>query len=138
MCKSQVPYFLKWIMGAVMTIIGIIVIISIFYGSGGSQADVVMQGEEKKSVVQQSSGFHVIKVNDSGVLGKFKGWNWSEYALGILGFVFLLKITHLLHYCLFTKAVIKRKVSKIEMVLRGLKNVPANNDVVIVPPLPGV
>jgi hypothetical protein len=51
MCKSQVPYFLKWIMGAVMTIIGIIVIISIFYGSGGSQADVVMQGEENNSVV---------------------------------------------------------------------------------------
>ena len=46
MCKSQVPYFLMWIMGAVMTIIGIIVIISIFYGSGGSEADVVMQGEE--------------------------------------------------------------------------------------------
>ena len=111
MCKSQVPYFLKWIMGSVMTIIGIIVIISIFYGSGGSQADVVMQGEENNSVVQQSSGFHVIEVNDSGVSGKCKGWNWSEYALGILGFVFLLKITHLLHYCLFTKAVIKRKVS---------------------------
>jgi hypothetical protein len=54
-----------------------------------------------------------------------------------LGFVFLLKITTLLHYCLFTKAVIKRKVSKIEMEMRGLNNVP-NNDVVIVPPLPGV
>jgi hypothetical protein len=125
-------------MGAVMTVIGIAVIISIFYGVGGSQADVVMQGEENNSVVQQSSGFHVIEVNDSGVSGKCKGWNWSEYALGILGFVFLLKITHLLHYCLFTKAIIKGKVSKIEMELRGLNNVPANNDVVIVPPLPGV
>ena len=102
MCKSQVPYFLKWIMGAVMTIIGIIVIISIFYGSGGSQADIVMQGEENNSVVQQSSGFHVIEVNDSGVSGKCKGWNWSEIALRILGFVLLLKITHLLHFCLFT------------------------------------
>ena len=137
MCKTQVPYFLKWIMGAVMTVIGIAVIVSIFYGSGGSQADVVMQGEENNSVVQQSSGFYVIKVNDSGVSGKCKGWNWSEYALGILGFVFLLKVTHLLHYCLFTKAIIKRKVSKIEMEMRGLNNVP-NNDVVIVPPLPGV
>ena len=44
----------------------------------------------------------------------------------------------MLHYCLYTKAVIKRKVSKIEMELRGLNNVPASNDVVIVPPLPGV
>ena len=55
MCKTQVSYFLKWIMGAVKTVIGIAVIISIFYGSGGSQADVVMQGEENNSVVQQSS-----------------------------------------------------------------------------------
>ena len=137
MCKTQVLYFLKWIMGAVLTVIGIAVIISIFYGGGGSQADIVMQGEDNNSVIQQSSGFHVIKVNDSGVSGKCKGWNWSEYALGILGFIFILKVTHLLHYCLFTKAIIKRKVSRIEMEMRGLGNVP-NNDVVIVPPLPGV
>ena len=136
MCKTQVPYFLKWIMGAVMTVIGIAVIISIFYGGGGSQADIVMQGEDNNSVIQQSSGSHVIEVNDTGVSGKCKGWNWSEYALGILGFIFILKVTHLLHYCLFTKAIIKRKVSKIEMDMRSLGNVP-NNDVVIVPPLPG-
>jgi hypothetical protein len=56
MCERQVPYFLKWIMGFVMSAIGIAVIISIFYGSGGSQADVVMQGEDSNSVIQQSSG----------------------------------------------------------------------------------
>ena len=89
-------------------------------------------------MVQQSSGFHVIEVNDSGVSGKCMGWSWSEYALRILRFVFILKVSHLLHYCLFTKAIIKRKVSKIEMEMRGLNYVPTNNDVVIVPQLPGV
>ena len=134
MCSKQVPYFLKWIVGFVMTVIGIAVIISVFYGSGGSQADVVMQGEDNNSVIQQSSGFHVLELNNSGVSGNCKGWTWTEYALGILGFIFILKITHLLHYCLVTKAIIKRKVSKIEMEMKSLGNVPSN-DVVIVPGL---
>ena len=138
MCKTGVPYWLKWLVTAVMTIIGILVIISIFYGKGGSQSDVVMQGEENTSVIQQSSGIHLIELNDSGVSGKCKRWSWSEIALGILGVLFLLKISHLLLYCLYTKKVIKRKVAKVEMELRGLNNVPASNDVVIVPPLPVV
>ena len=113
MCSKQVPYFLKWVVGFVMTVIGIAVIISVFYSGGGSEADVVMQGEENNSIIQQSSGFHVLELNNSGESGNCKGWTWTEYALGILGFVFILKVTHLLHYCLVTKAIIKRKVSKI-------------------------
>ena len=132
MCSKQVPYFLKWVVGFVMTVIGIAVIISAFYSGGGSEADVVMQGEENNSIVQQSSGFHVLELNNSGDSGDCNGWTWTEYALGILGFVFILKVTHLLHYCLVTKAIIKRKVSKIEMEMKSLGNVPSD-DVVIVP-----
>ena len=138
MCNKQVPYWCKWLVAAVMTIIGILVIISAFYGKGGSNSDVVMQGEENTSVVQQSSGIHLIELNDSGVSGKCKRFSWSEIALGILGVLFLLKISHLLHYCLYTKKVIKKKVAKVEMELRSLHNVPVGNDVVIVPPLPAV
>ena len=133
MCSKQVPYFLKWVVGFVMTVIGIFVIISAFYSFGGDEADVVMQGEDNKSVVQQSSGFHVLELNNSGESGDCQGWTWTEYALGILGFVFILKITHLLHYCLFTKAIIKRKVSKIEMEMKSLPSAPPSDDVVIVP-----
>jgi len=132
MCSKQVPYFLKWVVGFVMTGVGIAVIISVFYSGGGSEADVVMQGEENNSIIQQSSGFHVLELNNSGDSGDCNGWTWTEYALGILGFVFILKVTHLLHYCLFTKAIIKRKVSKIEMEMKSLGNVP-KDDVVIVP-----
>ena len=132
MCSKQVPYFLKWVVGFVMTGVGIAVIISVFYSGGGSEADVVMQGEENNSIIQQSSGFHVLELNNSGESGDCNGWTWTEYALGILGFVFILKVTHLLHYCLFTKAIIKRKVSKIEMEMKSLGNVP-KDDVVIVP-----
>ena len=134
MCSKQVPYFLKWVMGFVMTVIGIFVIISTWYSFGGSdEADVVMQGEDNKSVVQQSSGFHVLELNNSGESGECQGWSWTEYALGILGFVFILKITHLLHYCLVTKAIIKSKVSKIEMEMKSLPSAPPSDDVVIVP-----
>ena len=132
MCSKQVPYFLKWVVGFVMTGVGIAVIISVFYSGGGSEADVVMQGEENNSIIQQSSGFHVLELNNSGDSGDCNGWTWTEYALGILGFVFILKVTHLLHYCLFTKAIIKRKVSKVEMETKSLGNVP-KDDVVIVP-----
>ena len=66
MCSKQVPYFLKWVVGFVMTVIGIGVIISVFYSGGGSEADVVMQGEENNSIIQQSSGFHVLELNNSG------------------------------------------------------------------------
>ena len=131
MCSKQVPYFLKWVMGFVMTVIGIFVIISMWYSFGGSdEADVVMQGEDNKSVVQQSSGFHVLELNESG---DCQGWSWTEYALVIQGFVFILKISHLLHYCLVTKAMIKSKVSKIEMEMKNLPSAPPNDDVVIVP-----
>ena len=133
MCSKQVPYFLKWVVGFVMTVIGIGVIISAFYSVGGSEADVVMQGEDNKSIVQQSSGFHVLELNNSGESGDCQGWTWTEYALGILGFVFILKVTHLLHYCLVTKAIIKSKVSKIEMEMKSLPSAPPSDDVVIVP-----
>ena len=108
-----------------MTVIGIAVIMSVFFSGGSSEADVVMQGEDNNSVIQQSSGFHVLS-------GDCQGWTWTEYTLVVLGFIFILKISHLLHYCLVTKAIIKRKVSKIEMEMKSLGNVP-NNDVVIVP-----
>jgi len=130
MCSKQVPYFLKWVMGFVMTAIGLFVIISAFYSVGGGDADVVMQGEDNKSVVQQSSGFHVLELSESG---ECQGWTWTEYALIILGFIFILKISHLLHYCLVTKAIIKSKVSKIEMEMKNLPSAPPSDDVVIVP-----
>jgi hypothetical protein len=67
MCSKQSPYFTKWIVGFVMMMIGIIVIMSVYFSSGGdSEATIEMQGDDNKSVVQQSAGFHVLEVNNSG------------------------------------------------------------------------
>ena len=135
MCSKQVPYFLKWIIGFVMTIIGIFVIISTWYGIGGSDdAQVVLQGEDNKSVIQQSSGFHVLELNNSGDSNGCQGWSWSEYALVIIGFILFLKFTHILHYCLVSKAMIKSKVAKkVAMQMKDLPVVPPPEDVVVVP-----
>ena len=135
MCSKQVPYFLKWIIGFVMTIIGIFVIISTWYGIGGSDdAQVVMGGEDNKSVIQQSSGFHVLELNNSGDSDGCQGWSWSEYALVIVGFILVLKFTHILHFCLVSKAMIKTKVAKkVAMQMKDLPVVPPPEDVVVVP-----
>jgi hypothetical protein len=62
-----------------MTVIGIGVIMSIFFSGGDSKANVEMQGDDNKSVVQQSAGFHVLEVNNSGVVRAGHGHNilWS-------------------------------------------------------------
>ena len=129
MCSKQTPYFIKWIIEFVMTVIGISVIMSIFFSGGSSEADVEMKGDDNKSVIQQSAGFHVLELNNSG---DCKGWTWTEYSVVILGFIFILKISHLLHYCFVTKAIVKRKVAQVEMKMKDLGKA-SPNDVVIVP-----
>ena len=134
MCSKQVPYFLKWIIGFVMTLMGIFVIISTWYGIGGSdEAQVVLGGEDNKSVIQQSSGFHVLELNNSGD-DDCQGWSGSEYALVIVGFILVLKFTHILHFCLVSKVMIKSKVAKqVAMQMKDLPVVPPPDDVVVVP-----
>ena len=130
MCSKQTPYFIKWIIGFVMTVIGISVIMSVYFSSGGdSKATIEMQGGDNKSVVQQSAGFHVLEVNNSG---ECQGWSWAEYSVVIMGFLFILKCSHLLHYCFVTKAIVRKKVAQVEIEMKDLgKGSP--NDVVIVP-----
>ena len=71
-CSKQSPYFTKWIIGFVIIMIGLIIIMSVYFSSGGdAEATIEMQGDDNKSVVQQSAGLHFLEVNNSGemVLG---------------------------------------------------------------------
>jgi hypothetical protein len=119
MCSKQTPYFTKWIIGFVMMMIGIIVIRSVYFSSGGdSEATIEMQGDDNKSVVQQSAGLHFHEVNNSGdCQGK---WSWAEYTVVIMGFLFILKCSHFLHYCFVTKAIVRKKVAQVEMEMKDL------------------
>ena len=134
MCCKQVPYWLKWAIAFVMTCMGVFVIISSWYGLGsGGEADVVLGGEDDHAVIQQSSGLHILELNNSGD-DDCQGWSWSEYALVIVGFILVLKFTHILHFCLVSKVMIKSKVAKqVAMQMKDLPVVPPPDDVVVVP-----
>ena len=113
MCCKQVPYWLKWLLAFVMTCMGVFVMVSSWYGLGsGGEADVVLGGDDDHAVIQQSSGLHILELNNSGDDDCDGDWSWSEYALVIVGFILVLKFTHILHFCLVSKVLIKSKVAK--------------------------
>ena len=54
----------------------------------------------------------------------------------VLGFIFVLNFTHIAHYCLFTKKVVKRKVARdVQLEMGKLAKAPLVNEAVIVPGL---
>ena len=97
---------------------------------GGAEANIEINGDKTKSIVQQSAGLHLIEVNNSG---ESKGnWTYAEYSVVLLVFVFILKWSHLGHYCYLTKRLIKKKVShEMEMQRKDLGKQPG--EVIIVP-----
>ena len=96
---------------------------------GGAQAKIEMNGDKNQSIVQQSSGLHLIEVNNSG---DCKGsWSYAEYAVVLLVFVLILKCSHLCHYCVLTKRLVNSKVAKVETQMKDRNKQPA--DVVIIP-----
>ncbi len=72
MCVKEVPYWCKWLVAVLVIIIGILVLVSVFLGKGGSSADVVLDGQDNTSMIHQSSGIHLLEVTDSGSSGKCK------------------------------------------------------------------
>ena len=96
---------------------------------GGAEAKIEMNGDKNKSIVQQSAGLHLIEVNNSC---DCKGnWTYAEYSVVLLVFVFILKCSHLCHYCFVTKKIVKKKVTQIGIQMNDLGKQPG--DVVIVP-----
>ena len=133
MCTKNNPYLTKCVVGFVIMVICSIISMSLYFGYGvGSTAKIEMNGDQNKSVVQQSAGLHLIEVNNSG---DCKGnWSYAEYSVVVLVFVFILKCSHLCHYCFVTKSLVKKKVThEIGQEIKNLSKQP--DDVLIVPGL---
>jgi len=130
MCAKNNPYLIKCVVGFVIMVICVIISISLYFGyGGGAEAKIEMNGDKNKSIVQQSAGLHLIEVNNSG---DCKGnWSYAEYSVVLLVFVFILKCSHLCHYCFVTKKLVKKKVTQIGIQMKDLGKQPG--DVVIVP-----
>ena len=140
MCgKGDVPYTQKFLGGCIIIMIIIIIILAVFINySGGSEAKVELSGNNYEALIQQSSGLHLLEVNgaDLGSIGGKSNWSWLEYLCILLVFIFFLNCTHIAHYCLFTKSLVKKKVTRnVSIEMKKLTNVPVPKDVVIVPGL---
>ena len=119
--------------GFVIMVICVIISISLYIAYGvGSEAKIEMNGDQNESIVQQSSGLHLIEVNSAG--GCKGNWTWAEYSVVVLVFVFILKCSHLCHYCFVTKSLVKKKVThEMGKQMNVLSKQP--DDVVVVPGL---
>ena len=139
MCvKGEVPYTQKYLCGCTVIMVVIIIILSMVINFGGkSGAQDEMSGENGSALVEQSSGIHLLEVNDAyfGSIGG-NGWSWMEVLCVVLGFIFVLNFTQIAHYCLFTKKVVKRKVARdVQLEMGKLAKAPLANEAVIVPGL---
>ena len=136
MCTKNNPYLTKCVVGFVIMVICVIISISLYIAyKVGSEAKIEMNGDQNESIVQLSSGLHLIEVNSAG--GCKGNWTWAEYSVVVLVFVFILKCSHLCHYCFVTKSLVKKKVTHEKgKQMKNLSKQP--DDVVIVPGLNSV
>ena len=115
----------------------IIIIMAAFIGiSGGSEAKVELNGDQDEALIQQSSGVHLFEVNgaDLGSNGCKGSWSWIEYLCVVLLFIFILKCTHIAHYCFLTKKLVKKKVTHdVSLQMENLTKEPLAKNPVIVP-----
>jgi hypothetical protein len=114
-------------------ITGLVVTVSLV---GGANPTVEINGENDSSFIRESNGIHLLEVNTSGQ-GSDSPGTWSNMELGFVGmiFVFLVNISHMVHYCLITKRLVRKRVQKERSIeLAKLAIVPPT-DAVVVPAL---
>ena len=132
MAVWEIPYCVKWLVALVMMVLGVVVLVVVFKGNGGD-ASVVMQGEKDTSNIHESNGFHLVELTEGDTeCGQF---SWSEWALMGLGVILLLKVSHLVHYCFFTKRIVRNRLAKLRTGLNNQPNVPAPAGVVVDAPV---
>ena len=117
----------------------VIIIMGAYIGiSGSAEANVEMSGDQDEALIQQSSGVHLFEVNGTNLSSKEcnGGWSWIEYLCVVLVFVFILKCTHIAHYCFLTKKLVKKKVARdVSIQMKDLTKEPLAKSPVIVPGL---
>ena len=123
MCgKGEVNYTQKYLCGCILIMVVIIVILAMDINFGGESG--------ASAIVEESSGLHLLEINGSG-LGSNGGigWSWMEILCVVLGFIFVLNFTHICHYCLFTKKVVKRKVDRdVQLEMGKMAKAPLANE----------
>ena len=114
MCGGdKVNYTQKYLCGCTVIMLVIIVILSMVINFGGnSGSSVEMSGEKESALVEESSGIHLLEITNQGDGSKCVNWSISDYAVVVLTFIILLKLSHLLHYFCLTRKLVKKSVLK--------------------------
>ena len=104
--------------------------------NGGTNPSVQINGENDTSNIRESNGIHLLEVNTSGQESGSPGtWTYMELGFVIMVFGFLVNISHMVHYCVITKKLVKKRVQKERDIELGkLAKIPST-DAVIVPAL---
>ena len=93
----------------VLGVIGGISVV-VYFVTAQSNATVNVQGEHAQSKLSQSSGIHLLEFTNQGDGSKCEYWSISDYAVIVLTFIVLLKMSHLLHYFCLTRKLVKKGV----------------------------
>ena len=131
--QNTTKYFCGCFVVMLLVIIGLAVSLSVM---GSTGASVQMTGENDTSEIRESSGFHMLEVNGSGIeSGNTSEWSYMEVGFIIMAIIFFVNMSHIFHYCVVTKKLVKSKVRKdMDLELGRLAKIPSN-DAVIVPGL---
>ena len=116
-----------------LVITGLVVTISVM---GGTNPSVQINGENDTSNIRESNGIHLLEVNTSGQESGSPGtWTYMELRFVIMVIGFLVNVSHMLHYCVITKKLVKKRVQKErDIELAKLAIIPPT-DAVVVPAL---
>ena len=95
----------------VLGVIGGISVV-VYFVTAQSTATVNVQGEHAQSKLSQSSGIHLLEFTNQGGGSECNNWSISDYAVVVLTFIILLKLSHLLHYFFLTRKLVKKSVLK--------------------------
>ena len=103
---------------------------------GGANPTVEISGENDSSFIRESNGIHLLEVNTSGQESGSPGtWSYMELGFVVMVFGFLVNISHMVHYCVITKRLVKKRVQKErDIELAKLAIIPPT-DAVVVPAL---
>ena len=76
----------------------------------------------------------VVNGPDLGSNGCKGSWSWIEYLCVLLVFKFILKCTHIAHYCFLTKNLVEKKVTHdVSLQMENVTKEPVVKNPVIVP-----
>ena len=95
----------------ILVIIGLAVSLSVM---GGTNASVQINGENDTSEIRESNGIHLLEVNGSGLESGSTGeWSYMEIGFIIMAIGFFVNVSHIFHYCVITKKLVKTEYRKI-------------------------